>query len=309
VRAGIFFCRVVIETPVKLGAEQRELIRQLEESLPRRTRTATHRARRGSSRASNDSSPVIRAHDSRGARGCDWPHGSGDHPRRIGRGEINITGAVDSPESTLLGRDAGELAGVRHLDVPVTSDLAAALALADVVIDFSSPKATEEHLAACRKAGKPLLLGTTGHSPALAHVFERAAREIALLVSPNTSLGATGTPRAARVAAGALPREFDAEIIEAHHRMKKDAPSGTALALGAAVAQGRGGQLTDIAVMDRQRGAMRRSGDIGFAVVRGGTLVGEHTCSLRATGEELTLTHRRWIARFSPKGRCGPRHG
>ena len=207
-------------------------------------------------------------------------------------GDINITAAVDSPESTLLGRDAGELAGVRPLEIPVTCDLAAALALADVVIDFSSPKATEEHLAACRKAGKPLLLGTTGHSPAVAHLFERAAREIALLVSPNTSLGATVLLELARVAAGALPREFDAEIIEAHHRMKKDAPSGTALALGAAVAQGRGGQLTDIAVMDRQRGAMRRSGDIGFAVVRGGTLVGEHTVLFAGDGEELTLTHR-----------------
>jgi 4-hydroxy-tetrahydrodipicolinate reductase len=206
--------------------------------------------------------------------------------------DITITAAVDSAESTLLGRDAGELAGVPPLDVAVSCDIAAALELADVVIDFSSPKATEEHVAACRKAGKPLLLGTTGHSPALAHVFERAAREIALLVSPNTSLGATVLLELARAAAGALPREFDAEIIEAHHRMKKDAPSGTALALGAAVAQGRGGQLTDIAVMDRQRGAMRRSGDIGFAVVRGGDLVGEHTVIFAGDGESLTLTHR-----------------
>jgi len=207
-------------------------------------------------------------------------------------GDIIITGAVDSAESTLLGRDAGELAGVRHLDVAVTSDLDAALGGADVAIDFSSPKATEEHLAACRKARKPLLVGTTGHGPALAHVFERTAREIALLVSPNTCLGATVLLELARAAAAALPREFDAEIIEAHHRMKKDAPSGTALALGAAVAQGRGGQLTDIAVMDRQGGAMRRSGDIGFAVVRGGDLVGEHTVLFAGDGEELTLTHR-----------------
>jgi 4-hydroxy-tetrahydrodipicolinate reductase len=207
-------------------------------------------------------------------------------------GDITITGAVDAAESTLLGRDAGELAGVHALGVAVTSDLAGALAQADVAIDFSSPKATEEHLAECRKARKPLLLGTTGHSPAMAHLFERAAREIALLVSPNTSLGATVLIELARAAAAALPREFDAEIIEAHHRMKKDAPSGTALALGAAVAQGRGGQLTDIAVMDRQSGAMRRSGDIGFAIVRGGDLVGEHTVLFAGDGEELTLTHR-----------------
>jgi 4-hydroxy-tetrahydrodipicolinate reductase len=217
-------------------------------------------------------------------------------------GDVSITAAVDSAESTLLGRDAGELAGVRALDIGVTCDLAAVLADADVVIDFSSPKATEEHLSACRKALKPLLLGTTGHGPALTHIFERAAREIALLVSPNTSLGATVLLELARAGAGALPREFDAEIIESHHRMKKDAPSGTALALGAAVAQGRGGQLTDMAVMDRQRGAMRRSGDIGFAVVRGGDLVGQHTVVFAGDGEELTLTHRAWDRSIFAKG-------
>jgi 4-hydroxy-tetrahydrodipicolinate reductase len=173
----------------------------------------------------------------------------------------------------------------------VTSDLAAALAEADVVIDFSNPQATEEHLALCRAALKPLLLGTTGHSPALSHVFDRAARDIALLVSPNTSLGATVLLELARAAAAALPRDFDAEIIEAHHRMKKDAPSGTALALGAAIAAGRGGQLTDT-VSDRKGGVPRRSGDIGFAVVRGGDLVGEHTVLFAGDGEELTLTHR-----------------
>jgi 4-hydroxy-tetrahydrodipicolinate reductase len=206
--------------------------------------------------------------------------------------DIVIAGAVDAEDSAHLGRDAGELAGVRPLDVAVTSDLAAALTAADVVIDFSNPNATEAHLAACRKARKPLLIGTTGHGPALTHVFERAAREIALLVSPNTSLGATVLLELARAAAAALPRSFDAEIIESHHRMKKDAPSGTALALGAAVAHGRGGQLTDIAVWDRKGGAARRAGDIGFAVVRGGDLVGEHTVLFAGDGEELTLTHR-----------------
>jgi 4-hydroxy-tetrahydrodipicolinate reductase len=206
--------------------------------------------------------------------------------------DIVITGAVSSEASPHLGRDAGELAGSRPLDVAVTSDLAAALTAADVVIDFSNPKATEEHVAACRAARKPLLVGTTGHGSAMSYVFERAAREIALLVTPNTSLGITVLLELARAAAAVLPRDFDAEIIEAHHRMKKDAPSGTALALGAAVASGRGGQLTDIAVMDRQGGAARRGGDIGFAVVRGGDLVGEHTVLFAGDGEELTLTHR-----------------
>lgn len=204
---------------------------------------------------------------------------------------IAITGAVGPAQSAHLGADAGEIAGAPRLEVPVTSDLAAALALADVVIDFSSPQATEEHLGACRAALKPLLIGTTGHSPALAHVFDRAARDIALLVSPNTSLGATVLLELARAAARALPAEFDAEIIEAHHRLKKDAPSGTALALAAAVAHGRGGQLTDT-VSDRKGGVPRRAGDIGFAVVRGGDLVGEHTVLFAGDGEEVTLTHR-----------------
>jgi len=206
--------------------------------------------------------------------------------------DILISGAVAQEGSAHLGRDAGELAGVRCLDVAVTSDLAAALVQADVVIDFSNPRATEANLAACRKARKPLLLGTTGHGPALSHLLERAAREIALLVSPNTSLGATVLVEIARAAAAALPASFDAEIIESHHRTKKDAPSGTALALGAAVAQGRGAQLTDMAVWDRRGGATRRTGEIGFAVVRGGDLVGEHTVLFAGDGEELTLTHR-----------------
>jgi 4-hydroxy-tetrahydrodipicolinate reductase len=206
--------------------------------------------------------------------------------------DIAISAAVVSTQSTQLGRDAGEVAGTAALEVIVGTDLAAALDGADVVIDFSHPLATEATLAACRQAKKPLLLGTTGHGPALAHQFDRAAREIAFLVAPNTSLGATVLLQLACAAAAALPRDFDAEITESHHRLKNDAPSGTALALGAAVAQGRGGQLTDIAVMNRNSGAARRAGEIGFAVVRGGDLVGVHTLLFAGDGEELTLTHR-----------------
>jgi 4-hydroxy-tetrahydrodipicolinate reductase len=206
--------------------------------------------------------------------------------------DIAITAAVASESSPHLGRDAGELAGIGAIDVVITADLPAALAAAEVVIDFSQPLATEATLSACSEAKKPLLLGTTGQGPALAHRFDRAAREIPLLISPNTSLGATVLLQLARAAAAGLPRDFDAEIIESHHRLKKDAPSGTALALGAAVAQGRGGQLTDIAVMNRRSGAARRGGEIGFAVVRGGDLVGEHTLLFAGDGEELRLSHR-----------------
>jgi 4-hydroxy-tetrahydrodipicolinate reductase len=206
--------------------------------------------------------------------------------------EIRIAAALAPRDSTQLGRDAGELAGTGTLALAVTSDLAAALEGVDVVVDFSHPDATETHLGACVRAHKPLLLGTTGQGPALLHLFDRSARKIALLVAPNTSLGATVLLALARSAAAALPRDFDVEIIEAHHRLKKDAPSGTALALGSAVAAGRGGQLTDGAVMDRRAGAARRAGDIGFAVVRGGDLVGEHSVLFAGDGEQVVLTHR-----------------
>jgi 4-hydroxy-tetrahydrodipicolinate reductase len=206
--------------------------------------------------------------------------------------DIAITGAVGSRASAHLGRDAGELAGSQHLGVAVTNDLRAVLGDADVVIDFSKADATEALLATCREARKPLLLGTTGHSPARQKTFEAAGCEIALLVAPNTSLGVTLLLELAYAAAAALPLDFDVEIIEAHHRTKPDAPSGTALALGHAVARARAQELSDVAVVNHGRDAPRRSGDIGFAVVRAGDLIGEHTVLFAGPGEQLTLTHR-----------------
>jgi len=206
--------------------------------------------------------------------------------------DIAITGAVASGASAHLGRDAGELAGSDALGVAITRDLPAALKDADVVIDFTSALATAEHLRACRQAGKPLLMGSTGHDCAQQDAFKVAACDIALLVAPNTSLGVTLLLELARQAAAALPRDFDVEILEAHHRMKVDAPSGTALALGAAVAGARSQELLEVAVVGRNGSAPRRCGDIGFAVVRGGDLVGEHTVRFAGDGEELTLTHR-----------------
>jgi 4-hydroxy-tetrahydrodipicolinate reductase len=205
---------------------------------------------------------------------------------------IAITGAVGSRTSAQLGRDAGELAGTQPLGVLVTDDLRAVIAAADVVIDFSKAVATEEHLAACRQAKKPLLLGTTGHSSSRTKSFALASGDIALLVAPNTSLGVTLLLELAHAAAAALPVDFDVEIIESHHRLKPDAPSGTALALGHAVARARAQQLEDVGLVNRSRDTTRRAGDIGFAVVRGGDLVGEHTVLFAGAGEQITLTHR-----------------
>lgn len=200
--------------------------------------------------------------------------------------EVSITAAVASPHSGALGKDAGELAGVGRLGVTITSDLPAALSRVDVVIDFSNASATQANLAACRQARKPLLVGTTGFPPDTD--FDAAARDIAVLVAPNTSLGVTLLIELVREAAAALPPQFDIEVIEAHHRMKKDAPSGTALALGQAAAAGRGRALDPV----RTDGAPRQGTEIGFAVVRGGDIVGEHSVLFAGMGETLTLSHR-----------------
>lgn len=199
---------------------------------------------------------------------------------------VKITAAVASPTSSSVGKDAGELAGIGKIGVTVTPDLAAALARADVAIDFSNAGATQTNLAACRQARKPLLIGTTGF--ALESELEAAAREIPLLVAPNTSLGMTVLIELVRQAAAALPPQFDIEIMESHHRMKKDAPSGTALALGKAAAEGRGQPFDNV----REAGAARQGAEIGFAVVRGGDIVGEHSVLFAGLGESLTLGHR-----------------
>ena len=204
---------------------------------------------------------------------------------------LRISGAVASTASTALGRDAGELAGLGRLDVRVTDDLAAALEGADVVIDFSQPHATRSNLTVCRAARKPLLIGTTGFPAELNALFDEAAREIPVLVAPNTSIGVTLLQALTRIAAKALPAGFDIEIVEAHHRTKKDAPSGTALALGKAAAQGRG--LVETHPRDATpRIGERPQGEVGYAVIRGGDIVGEHTVLFAGTGEQVTLGHR-----------------
>jgi 4-hydroxy-tetrahydrodipicolinate reductase len=205
-----------------------------------------------------------------------------------------ITAAVASASSASLGRDAGVLAGLQPLGVQVTSDLAAALAVADVAIDFSQPQATRANVAACRAARKPLLIGTTAFAAELTEPeLDAAAGEIPLLIAPNTSLGVALLTELVRKAARALPAEFDIEIVEAHHRMKRDAPSGTALALARAAGEGRG-QAPAEAPSGSSGGRIgpRRQGEIGLAVVRGGDIVGEHTVLFAGPGEELRLSHR-----------------
>ncbi len=213
----------------------------------------------------------------------------------------------------MIGRDAGELAGIGKLGVPLVSSLAEALdaapGAADVVIDFSDPRATQEHLQTCSRQGVALLVGTTGLDAGIDTAAAEAATRIPLLIASNTSLGVTLLLALVREVARALPEDFDIEIIEAHHRHKKDAPSGTALSLGRAAAEGRQRRLDDVAVTVRDGVAPRREGDIGFAVVRGGDIVGDHTVLFAGPAERITLDghHRHRPRGFCPR-RASGRH-
>jgi 4-hydroxy-tetrahydrodipicolinate reductase len=204
---------------------------------------------------------------------------------------FQLSGALASAGSAHLGCDAA-LDGAA-IGVLVTADVNVALRGAQVALDFSVGDALPDHARACAAAGVPLLVGTTGLNAGLREALAPAAQEVAVLMAPNTSLGLAVVARLAAIAAQALGEGFDIEIMEAHHRAKRDAPSGTALALGEAVAEARGQQLGDIAVFERHGPDTRRkAGSIGFAAVRAGDIVGEHTLLFAAAGERVEITHR-----------------
>jgi len=206
--------------------------------------------------------------------------------------DVKVIAGLASADSKSVGKDVGELAGVAARGVQVTSNLAV-LARCDVAIDFSNAGATAENVAACRAARKPIVIGTTGFAADVEKLIDDAAREIAVLVAPNTSVGVTLLIELVRAAAKALPgAAFDIEINEAHHRNKRDAPSGTALALGRAAADGRGVDLEKVVVGARTGDSPRKEGEIGFSVIRGGDIVGEHTVLFAGAGEVLSLGHR-----------------
>jgi 4-hydroxy-tetrahydrodipicolinate reductase len=201
-----------------------------------------------------------------------------------------LSGALASVASTHLGQDAaleGPATGVR-----ITADARLALGDAAVAIDFSLPQGIAEHAQACLERRVALLVGTTGFDAATRRELEGAARAIPVLIAPNTSPGVAVMSHLIEVAARALGG-YDAEIVEVHHRTKRDAPSGTALAWGEAIARARGAELEPLAVFDRHGGSgPRRPGSIGFAALRAGDVVGEHTAVLAADGERVEFTHR-----------------
>ena len=204
---------------------------------------------------------------------------------------FTLSGAVASPGSRRLGQDAaGEGAPT---GVWITSDSSLGIRGASVALDFSLGSGVAEHALACAAAGVPILVGATGLDPADRAVLERAARDIAVLIAPNTSVGVTVAAQLVAMAAQGLGPSYDVEIFDAHHRLKRDAPSGTALAFGEAVAGVRGQCLSDVAVYDRTgRSAPRASGSIGFSSSRAGDIVGEHTVTFAAAGERIEITHR-----------------
>jgi 4-hydroxy-tetrahydrodipicolinate reductase len=202
-----------------------------------------------------------------------------------------LSGASASQRSPWLGRRLSE--GNDGSGVIVSGDPAGAIRNASVAIDFTLPEVTASNVAACLAAKCPLVIGTTGHDGVALQQIHSAARHIAVVLAPNMSLGVNLLLQLVEQAARALDASYDIEVFEAHHRNKKDAPSGTALALGAAAAAGREVPLSEIAEYARQGATgARRSGAIGFSVFRGGDVVGDHTVTFAGLGERIELTHR-----------------
>lgn len=210
----------------------------------------------------------------------------------LASGDCELAGALDIPGSPALGQDAGAFLG-RSTGVAITADLAAGLARAQVLIDFTRPEGTLAHLEACRARGVALVIGTTGFSPEQKALIGAAATALPIVMAPNMSVGVNVVLKLLEQAGRALAQGYDIEVIEAHHRHKVDAPSGTALALGEAVARAQGRELKDCAVYARQGHTGERDpSTIGFATVRGGDIVGDHTVLFAGTGERIEITHR-----------------
>jgi len=206
---------------------------------------------------------------------------------------VTLAGAVEAPGSAVVGRDAGELAGLGPNGIKVVSDVVPPLKNADGLIEFTIPAATLALAEMTAAAGIVHVIGTTGHTAEEDAVIAKAAGRAVVVKSGNMSLGVNLLAAVVKRVAAALDDEFDVEILEMHHRQKVDAPSGTALLLGRAAAEGRGVDLAGrrIAARDGHTGA-RRPGQIGFASLRGGTVVGDHSVIFAGPGERLEFTHR-----------------
>lgn len=205
---------------------------------------------------------------------------------------VRLAGALERPGHPWIGRDAGEAAGGPPLGVAVSDDAVAVIAQAQAVIDFSAPGATVAFAELTAQARAVHVIGTTGLDGAQLDRLRAAARHAPIIRAGNMSLGVNLLVGLTRRVAAALGADWDIEVIEAHHRMKVDAPSGTALMLGEAAAEGRGATLADLRIPAREGNTgARPAGGIGFAAIRGGDVVGEHDVVFAGTGERIVLRH------------------
>jgi len=205
---------------------------------------------------------------------------------------ITLAAAFDHPDFAIKGRDAGEPMGV-STGVIVGDDAAAAIAAADCLIDFTRPEGTLAHLAHAVRLGKSMVIGTTGFDAAGKAAIAEAARVIPIVFAPNMAVGVNAVFRLLDVAARILSEGYDVEVIEAHHRFKADAPSGTALRMGEVVARALGRDLDQCAIYGREGTTGERKAEtIGFSTIRGGDIVGDHTVLFAGIGERIEITHK-----------------
>jgi 4-hydroxy-tetrahydrodipicolinate reductase len=201
--------------------------------------------------------------------------------------------ALSRPGSNAVGKDAGELAGIGALGIKVVDDLASVVDQFDVLIDFTRPDASMEYIELCRKAGKKIVIGTTGYSEAQKEVIAKAAEDVAIVLAPNMSVGVNLALKLLEMTAKVIGEYSDIEVIEAHHRHKVDAPSGTALRMGEVIAGALGRNLKDCAIYGREGNTGERDRKtIGFSTIRAGDIVGEHTVMFADEGERVEITHK-----------------
>ncbi|WP_235937467.1 4-hydroxy-tetrahydrodipicolinate reductase [Marinobacter caseinilyticus] len=206
---------------------------------------------------------------------------------------VALGAAIVNPDSSLIGADAGEVAGVGKLGVAMVGSLAEAVDSFDVLVDFTFPDLTLENLVFCKAHGKQMVIGTTGLTEAEKQQLALAAEAVPVVFAPNMSVGVNVALNLLKTAAQVLGDDYDVEIIETHHRHKKDAPSGTALRMGEVVADALGRDLSECAVYGREGFTGERSRtEIGFETVRAGDVVGDHTVLFAGIGERIEITHK-----------------
>ncbi|MGP4733342.1 MULTISPECIES: 4-hydroxy-tetrahydrodipicolinate reductase [unclassified Psychrobacter] len=207
--------------------------------------------------------------------------------------QTTLKAAIERQGSSLVGADAGEVAAIGHLNVQIVDDLAAVIDDIDVLIDFSLPDATEKNMQVCAEHNVAMVIGTTGFNEQQEQVLAKASEKITIVYAGNYSTGVNLSLKLLGMAAKAFGNDADVEIIEAHHKHKIDAPSGTAYMMAEAVAEARGQNLKDVAIYGREgQTGERESGTIGIHAVRGGEIVGDHTVMFIADGEVVEITHR-----------------